>query len=257
MPHARFAVLGVARDPFDATDSGRLGALYAYPDDLTRCWVRANFVASLDGGATTDGRSGGLGGPGDRAVFQTLRELCDVVLVGAGTARTENYSGAQLSSGCQRDRRARGQAAVPPIAIVTRSGLLDPGMRVFTRTEVPPLVLTSTRSAPATRDRLGGHAEVRDCSGDDPGDVDPAAVFGTLAARGLLRVLTEGGPSLLGTLVAADLLDELCLTMAPLLVGGEARRIATGLGGVRTRMRRMHVLTDDDGYLYTRYVRGD
>ena len=70
------------------------------------------------------------------------------------------------------------------------------------------------------------------------------------------RVLTEGGPMLLGSFIQRDLLDELCLTIAPVLVGGLARRIATGPGQLLTRMRCAHVLTDDAGYLYTRYVKG-
>jgi riboflavin biosynthesis pyrimidine reductase len=68
-------------------------------------------------------------------------------------------------------------------------------------------------------------------------------------------VLTEGGPAILGLFTAADLLDELCVTVAPVLVGGQAQRIVTGSGQVRTPLHRSHVLTDDDGYLYCRYVR--
>ena len=78
-----------------------------------------------------------------------------------------------------------------------------------------------------------------------------------LAERRLFRVLTEGGPLFLSLLIENGLLDELCLTVAPILVGGVARRIATGPGQVHTQMRRTHLLTDDEGYLYTRYVRGD
>jgi riboflavin biosynthesis pyrimidine reductase len=96
---------------------------------------------------------------------------------------------------------------------------------------------------------------VLDCSGADPGQVDEAALLAGLAARGMRRVLTEGGPMLLGAFVQRDLLDELCLTIAPYLVGGLARRIATGPGQVLTRMRCAHLLTDDAGYLYARYVK--
>ncbi len=78
-----------------------------------------------------------------------------------------------------------------------------------------------------------------------------------LADRGLCRVLTEGGPSLLSLFIEHDLLDELCVTIAPILVGGSARRIASGPGVAHTRMRRSHLLTDDEGYLYTRYVKSD
>lgn len=239
----------------EAVPEARLQELYAYPEPLDRCWVRANFISSLDGGATADGKSGGLAGPGDRALFRLMRELADVIVVGAGTVRTENYSGASLGVTQRQGRAARGQAEVPPIAIVTRSGNLDRDMLVFTHTEAPPLVLTCTDAAAQTRELLTGIAQVLDCSGADPGQIDTAAMLATLASRGLLRVLTEGGPSLLGTFVDNDLLDELCLSIAPVVVGGAARRIATGDGQVLTRLRRAHLLSDEAGYLYTRYSR--
>ncbi len=83
---------------FDTDDDDRLAAFYAYPEGLERCWVRANMIASLDGGATDDGKSGGLAGPGDRALFARMRQEADVILVGAATVRIENYSGAQMSA---------------------------------------------------------------------------------------------------------------------------------------------------------------
>ena len=81
-----------------------------------------------------DGRSGGLGSDADRQVFGILRELAEVVLVGAGTVRSEGYGGAR--------KPTRGRALPPPIAVVTGSGNLDPGARLFTDTRVPPIVLT-------------------------------------------------------------------------------------------------------------------
>ncbi len=234
----------------------RLPELYAYPNDLTRCWVRSNFINSLDGGATADGKSGGLAGPGDKALFGLMRELADVIVVGAGTVRVENYGGAQMSAAARQARRDRGQSEVPPIAIVTQSGLLDRTMKVFTHTEVPPLVLTAAAAVADAGERLGPAAEVLACSATDTGGVDIATVLNVLADRGLRRVLTEGGPSLHSTFIDAGLLDELCLTVAPVLVGGQARRIATGAGQVQTEMRRAHLLADEAGYLYTRYVRG-
>jgi 5-amino-6-(5-phosphoribosylamino)uracil reductase len=117
-------------------------------------------------------------------------------------------------------------------------------------------VLTCAAVTVETRRQLAGLAEVVDCSGDDPARVDEAAVLTALADRGLYRVLTEGGPMLFSSFVERDLLDELCLTIAPSLVGGQARRIATGPGQVLTGMRCAHILTDEDGYLYTRYVKG-
>ena len=243
-------LLGSARD----LDDGELPQLYAYPEQH-RTWVRANFITSVDGGATADGKTGAMAGPGDRFIFNLLRELADVIVVGAGTVRIEGYSGAHLGVVQRQSRQARGQSEVPQLAIVTKSGRLDRDMPVFTRTELQPLVLTCTAAADETRRLLGDRCEVVDCSGSDPGTVDEAALLEALAARGMRRILTEGGPMLLGAFVARDLLDELCLTIAPFLVGGLARRIATGPGQLLTRMHCAHILTDDAGYLYTRYVK--
>jgi riboflavin biosynthesis pyrimidine reductase len=235
-------------------DDGDLPELYGYPErDGT--WVRANFITSVDGGATAGDSSGAMGGPGDRLVFNLLRELADVIVVGAGTVRVEGYSGAHVGAAQRQRRQARGQSEVPQLAIVTRSGHLSRDMAVFTRTEVPPLVLTCTAAADEARNLLAGLCEVLDCSGDDPGAVDEATLLAVLGDRGMHRILTEGGPTLLDSLMDRDMLDELCLTIAPYLVGGQARRIATGPGRLLTRMRCAHVLTDEAGYLYTRYVK--
>jgi riboflavin biosynthesis pyrimidine reductase len=241
----RFTVLDAVEsperpaDPIESLDDRRLTDLYGYPDDLQTCWVRANMIASIDGGATDDGKAGGLAGPGDRAVFTLMRQLADVILVGAGTVRIENYSGAQFSPAQRQARQRRGQAEVPPIAVVTNSGLFDHEAKLFTRTEVPPLIFTSAGAVADTERRLGSAAEVIDASGPYSDRVDAAT---------LLKILAD-------LLISDGLLDELCLTIAPLLVGGMAPRIATGVGEVHTTMRRRHLLTDDAGYLYTRYVR--
>ena len=116
-------------------------------------------------------------------------------------------------------------------------------------------MLTCTAAAEETRRLLADLSEVLDCSGGDPGKVDEAVLLDALSARGMRHVLTEGGPMLLGAFMQRDMLDELCLTIAPYLAGGLARRIATGPGQVLTRMRCAHILTDDAGYLYTRYVK--
>ncbi|EKF24164.1 ribD C-terminal domain protein [Mycolicibacterium hassiacum DSM 44199] len=254
----RFTVLG----PTDTVDDERVSEFYAYPDARPdrpapgRCWVRGNMITSIDGAATASGKTARLGGPGDRTLFALMRYAADVILVGAATVRVENYSGAQMPVAQRNVRQRRGQAEVPPLAIVTRTGDLDPDARCFTRTEVPPLVFTCTDAYETTRSRLGAAAEVIDASGSATDSVDVSAVLAVLARRGLWRVLAEGGPVLLSQLITADLLDELCLTVAPYLVGGSGPRIVSGTGEVLTRMRPAHLLSDADGYLYTRYVRG-
>ncbi|MCM6774383.1 pyrimidine reductase family protein [Nocardia sp. CDC159] len=233
--------------------------LYAYPTRLESPWIRVNFVSSIDGAMTLDGRSGALGGPADKTVFGILRDLADVVLVGAGTVRTENYGGARTDS----FRRIRlfhhglggaQDGAAPPIAVVTASAALDPAARLFTDTSRPPIVLT-TAAAPAERKHAlaAAGAEVLEVGETT---VPAAGIRAALAERGLLRVLCEGGPSLFGELIVAEAVDELCLTVSPLLVGGTAGRIAVSPNALPTPMRLWHALLDDDGTVLTRWKRG-
>jgi riboflavin biosynthesis pyrimidine reductase len=235
-------------------DRDALAELYAHDEGA----VRVNFVASADGAVAVEGVSGGLEAPGDKQVFGLLRELADVVLVGAGTVRVEGYRGARTSPEREARRRARGRAPVPPIAVVSTRGDLDPGAALFTDTAVAPLVLTAAGAADGARRALAGTgAEVVAVSGADPAVTDPDAVLGALADRGLTRVLCEGGPALFGTLLAAGRVDELCLSLAPQLVGGDAGRIVTGpaLDAPR-RLELTSVVAHDDGLLL-RYRTGD
>ncbi len=224
-------------------DDADLYAHYAYPEDLTAPWMRVNFVSSADGAASLDGTSGGLGSAADKQVFGVLRELADVVLVGAGTVRAENYRGAR--------RDTRGRASPPPIAVVTGSADLDPGSLLFTDTRVPPIVLTSAAAPPERRERLAAAgADVVALDG-----LSPDALLAELARRGLHRVLCEGGPSLFGALVAADAVDELCLTLAPVLAGGTAGRIARGPEGTPARPMTLAAALHAEGTLLLRYRR--
>lgn len=221
-----------------------LAYAYAYPPGLTEPYVRMNLVASADGAATAGGKSAELGSDADRRVFGLLRELCEVIVVGAGTARAENYRGAR------RPSRVTGTA--PPIAVVTATGHLDPTSPLFTDTAVAPIVLTGQACPPENRARL------RDAGADvvvlDSDRVTAAGMLAALRARGLRRVLCEGGPRLFGDLIAADAVDELCLTVSPVLAGGDAVRIAAGPTGELRRMRLVGVLAEDDVMLL-RYAR--
>ena len=202
--------------------------------------MRANFVSSADGAVTLEGKSAGLSSAGDRKLFHLLRSLTDVVLVGAGTARKENYGGA---------KPVDGRAA--PIAVVSKALDLDPASRLFTDTTVRPIVVTCGSSPSKIRASLGEVADVV-VAGDE--DVDVANALDQLAERGLRRVLCEGGPHLLGSVVAAGRLDELCLTLAPVIAGGNAGRIVAGyLPDAVEPMRLLHVLEEDD-HLFLRFV---
>ncbi len=224
-----------------------LPAAYAYPDGP---WLRLNMVCSADGGAWLKGLSGGLSSPADKRVFATLRGLADVVIAGAATVRTEGYGPVKPREvwGTLRE----GRPPVPPIAVVTRR--LDLDVRGSLFREAPPYARTiviTTKAAPKDRlDEVAGKADVI-IAGEQR--VDLAAALDELRARGHRRLLCEGGPRLNGQLVAAGLVDELCLTVNPMLIGGGAARILNGTA-TQTRLTLGHVL-EEDGFLFCKYIR--
>lgn len=235
-------------DPLHEVD---LRAAYAYPTDLReRPWVRANMVSSLDGAAAVEGRSGALGGPGDKEVFGVLRGLADAVLVGAGTARIEGYRALRAKDANAQLRAALGQQPAPVLVLVSGRLDLDLQSPLFHGGAQPTIVVTHAASDPVLRDRLSDVAEVI-VAGDSA--VDIAGALDGLAARGIVRVLCEGGPHLLGDLSAAGCLDELCLTFAPRVVGGDSPRITGGMA-LDLSFELAH-LFEDDGTLFARYVR--
>jgi len=232
-----------------------LGALYAYPDAAAGAapWLRASMVGSVDGAASLAGRSGGLSGDADRLVFSVLRSLADVILVGAGTARAEGYRPVRDSEVWAALRA--GRAPVPPIAVVTGKLDLNEDAPLLAGTAQARTIVLTTGAAPAARRAaVARHADVV-VAGRDA--VSPAAAVGALAARGYRRVLVEGGPGLLGQITAAGLIDEVCVTVSPVLEGGHAGRILVGPRdgpGAATGLRLAHVL-EDRGFLLCRYLR--
>lgn len=222
-------------------------------------WLRVNFVATLDGSASAAGVSGSLGGPDDLRVFDLLRRVADVVLVAAGTVRDEGYGPMVLHDADVTWRRAHGMPDHPVFAIVSRSLSLDPASRVFTEAPVRAVVLTSAAAAASeTGVALSSVADVVPCSpGADPGSVDVSLVRDALVARGFGTIHCEGGPSFLGSLIAADAVDELTLTIDPSLEGGAGPRIARGGSPELRRMRPAHVLRGAGDVLLTRYVRAE
>lgn len=241
------------RDGNRELDDAALADLYAYPPDLLAPWLRINFVASIDGAIAVDGVSGALGTPSDHTVFHLLRELADIILVGAGTVRAEDYGGARTDEQLRERRLAQGLTAVPPIAVVTLGAALDPQARLFTDTTEAPIVLTSTAAPEENKRRLReAGARVLEI-GDDR--ITSAEIIDALTGLGMPRVLCEGGPSLFGQLIADDAVDELCLTTSPLLVGGLESRVSVSPTSTPRPMVRGHVLADEDGTLLTRWVR--
>jgi riboflavin biosynthesis pyrimidine reductase len=212
----------------DAHGSVDVDQQYADPSRrrrATRPWVLLNMIASLDGGTVVSGRSGGLGSPGDKAVFAALRRLADVVLVGAATVRAEGYHAPKKPG--QR------------IAVVTRSADLDWSSDLFRSDAAVVVTVEGTAQLPVPTIRAG---------------VDSVDLADALAQIEAEVVLCEGGPTLNGQLILDDLVDEICLTIAPTVVVGESKRITADRREVFASMRLAHVL-EDDGYLFCRYVR--
>lgn len=188
--------------------------------------LRVNFVESIDGAATIDGRSGGMSDAADKRRFELLRRVADAVIVGAGTVRVEGYGPLRVTDASAGWRTAQGMAEHPVFVIVSRTLGLDPDWRIFTEARVRPIIVTSaSRAVAAARARFDAVADVI-AVGEDA--VDLSAALDALRARGLRRLLCEGGPSLFGSLLAAELVDELCVTIAPQLNGGDAIRIVQG-----------------------------
>lgn len=204
--------------------------------------LRVNFVSSVDGAVTHDGRSGGLSDEADKRHFELLRRVCDVVLVGAGTVRDEGYGALRVSEESARWRVANGMTEHPVFAIVSGSLNLDPASAIFTDAPVRPIVFTTTRGA----DRAALFADVADVvvtstdvvSGarevditalaEQTAEVHGPTIVATLHERHLLSVLCEGGPHLFGSLLSDGVVDELFLTVNPSLEAGEATRISAG-----------------------------
>lgn len=244
-------------------DREQLLAAYA-PAHRATPRIRMNFVASIDGAVTLDGRSGGLGDANDRLAMQAMRALADVVLVGAGTVRAEGYGGLSVDEADAAWRRSHGLADQPRIAVVSSGLDLDPRHPFFRDAVRRPIVVTHSAAPEARRVALAEVCDVLVCGdgdaadiggrGDGRGRVDLAEAQRALADLGLSQVLCEGGPHLFGALLDADLVDEVCLSLSPLLVGGHAGRIVQGAREAAREMTLAHALPAGD-LLLLRYLR--
>lgn len=187
-------------------DTDDLATLYAVP---RLPWLRVNMIGTVDGAATGDtGKSGSINNAVDKQVFDLLRSQCDVIVVGAGTARVEGYG-----------------PAARPIVVVSRQGTVPDGLR-----DAPP-----------------GSVYVEPLG-------DPVAFKASLVERGWTNILCEGGPALLRDLLAAGVVDELCATTVPRLIGGDHLRITRG-APVDVPLS-LYRLLESDGTLLSRWLVG-
>jgi riboflavin biosynthesis pyrimidine reductase len=238
--------------PIDQIDPGEVYRADRRRPVGDRPWLALDMVTSIDGAVTVAGRSGGLSSPGDKAVFFALRAIADVVLVGAGTARAENYGPPRVSPIDQEHRRSRGQDAFPRIAVVSGRLGLDPDARLFRDSPSRPIVLTLANADVSRREALEAVAEVI-VAGETA--FDPAEALRALGERGSQVVIGEGGPTLNGSLLSAGVVDEVCFSLAPLLTSGDSARLAHGLPLDPPTELSLERVIEDNGYLFLRYLR--
>lgn len=233
-------------------DRAELSELYRHPAP-TGGFVRTNFVATLDGAAAgPDGLSGSINTAADRDVFALLRAQADVIFVGAGTVRAEDYRAIDLAPWQWEVRRTLGLSEPPALAVLSHSLDIDPLITLADGPgrAGPVLVITDNPEAEAGSLQRNG-IEVITVEGDDPA----TAAISRLAGRGLTRILCEGGAVLNRQLLAAGLVDDVCLTMAPTMIGGEMDRIVTGkLLGHGLSCRLEHCLLGRDDTMITRWT---
>ncbi|MEU8420974.1 pyrimidine reductase family protein [Micromonospora sp. NPDC048835] len=228
-------------------DDAALTTLYGRVDQPR---LRVNFVASLDGAVTVDGYSAGLSGAPDKRVFGLLRMVCDALVVAAGTLRHEAYRAVRLNETRRAWRRDHGLAEYPTLVVVSNSLDLDPAQAAFADAPARPIVLTHADADPPP-----GLTDVADLLRCGAERVDLTAGLAELHGRGLTQLLCEGGPHLFGALTAADLVDELCLTVSPLLAGPGPGRITAGEAAPPRHLPLRHVLAAEDGVLMLRHAR--
>jgi riboflavin biosynthesis pyrimidine reductase len=224
-------------------------------DWLATGGLRVNFVSSVDGAAQAGGKSKGLQTSGDNIVFAALRDLADVVLAGAGTVTAEGYRAIRVSERRRAVRREYGLREVLPTAVLSRSLSLDPTTPLFTDTapDARTIVLTCEAADTTRRAALEPVADVVTCGADV---VEPARARQALEQRGLTRILSEGGPTAFAELAAAGVVDELCLSLSPRLIGPGPTRITAGTEWPDPRELRLCGLLEDDGALFLRYRAG-
>ncbi|MFP5309415.1 MAG: dihydrofolate reductase family protein [Actinomycetes bacterium] len=190
--------------------------------------VALGMVSSVDGAASIDGTSGALGGEADGVAFRALRAACDAIVVGAGTVRAEDYGPPTGDEARRRRRAAAGLAPVPRLVVVSGSLSLDPSARILSDPDHPPLLVGTTAARHRDPDRVAALEQRAEVVLLDADRVDPAALLEVCAERGLVRLMVEGGPGLNAQLLAAGVVDELFLTLAPRLAGASEHRIVDG-----------------------------
>jgi riboflavin-specific deaminase-like protein len=214
-----------------------------------RPYVVANFVASADGRATFQGRSGALGDAADRFLFHGLREQVDAVFAGTRTLKIERYGRTMRDAEGRRRREQLGLSPEPLACVVTRSGDVPTDIPLFAEPESRIVVFSE---APVDLSAASAGVELVRL---DPGELTLTTVLRRLRSDfGVASVLCEGGPTIFASLLDEKLVDELFLTLAPKLVGGGSAPTITS-GTELAELQELQVVwaLEHDGALYMRY----
>jgi riboflavin biosynthesis pyrimidine reductase len=213
-----------------------------------RPYTVANMIESVDGRGSFDGRSSALGDAGDKQVFRALRSVCDVVLVGTGTLATEHYGRLVRDADVQAARERHGLAPQPLLCTVTRSGRIPPGIPLLADPDARMVIYSGAAV------ELGDAAASVEVITVDPSRLSLASALHDLRVRLQLRlVLCEGGPTVLGQLIGYRAIDELFLTFAGKLAGGNGPAIVSGLTLPDPLAVSLLWLLEQDGSLFLRY----
>ena len=216
-----------------------------------RPWLMMNMVSTIDGVTEIDGVSGPLGSPGDKDIFGTIRALPDIILVGSTTAEVERYNPPSSSVSTKARRLANRAWPVARIAVISRRLEFDLTLPMFQRPSQRPLVITTVDADPLKLDQVATHADLIQCGS---GSVDLPQAMREMKELGAQRVLSEGGPLLNGALLRDELVDEVFLSVAPIMGGSSQRGITRGGMPQILELALQHVLTEDH-FLFLRYTR--
>jgi riboflavin-specific deaminase-like protein len=248
-----YHLLSAAEGLPDPISQDELTRLYEHPDPGDRPWVRTNFVSTLDGAVQgPDGRAGTINTESDRLVFALQRAMSDVILVGAGTVRAEHYRAVDLDPWQRQLRAELGLQPHPTLAVVSRSCRLPEHISAVPGGEAGPVLILTTAASRSGRPEFHDQVEIVELTGDSA--IPPSELITALTARGLRRVLCEGGPQLNHAMHAAGLVDEICLTFSPMIIGGDGSRTTAGPLIEPDQFRLAHCIAADDSSLLLRYV---
>lgn len=216
-----------------------------------RPFVRFNFVSSIDGSAQVDGLSAALGSEGDHRIFALIRRLADVIVVGSGTVRAEGYEGALVSAQDSQWRTSHGLRAHPALAIISTGLNLDPDAPIFTQSPVPVMVFTTVDVTAELRQSFGEDVELIQVAQRD-GGCDAAEIVAYLDQHDLGFIHCEGGPHIFGQFATAGAVDSACVSLSPVLVAGEGKRI-TAHDKETFQQFSLHSLFEEENMLFSDY----